>query len=246
MSTDARTIRQYAELIRAGHKVDLSSEQFMPRTREDLQLLIEITKKAGGPLAKTLDRFASVLGQREQSQSELELAVAGPKASARLVLSLPVLVFLGAGIAGIPIVRTLASPSLVWASLVLGLAMFWLGARWTNRILKKAEPSVEDPGLRLDAMGIALNAGLPISLAAELAGIQDSFESQNLSHGTGIALSQLVAERADSLRQEQFTGDRMRIQKAAIAVLWPLGLTVLPAFVMLAIIPIGTALIQSQ
>lgn len=246
MNTEARVIRQYSELIRAGHKVDLSSEQFTPRTGNDLQLLLEVTNKAGGPLAKTLDRFASVLSQREQSQRDLELAVAGPKASARLVLSLPILVFLGAGIAGIPIFRTLATPSLVWVSLGLGLALFWLGSRWTNRILRKAEPSAEDPGLRLDAMGIALNAGLPISVAAEIAGNQDSDELQDLGRGTGIAFSQLVSERADSLRQEQFNSDRLKIQKASIAVLWPLGLTVLPAFVLLAIIPIGTALIQSQ
>ncbi len=246
MSTEARTIRQYAELVRAGHKVNLSSKQFTTRTGEDLQLLIDVTNKAGGPLAKTLDRFASVLGTREQSHRELELAVAGPQASARLVLSLPVLVFLGGGIAGIPIFRTLATPSLVWVSFSLGLAMFWLGSRWTNRILKKAEPSNEDPGLRLDAMGIALNAGLPISVAAELAGNDNSSELQNLSQANGIALSQLVSDRADSLRQDQFNSDRLRIQKASIAVLWPLGLTVLPAFVLLAIIPIGTALIQSQ
>lgn len=246
MSSEARTIRQYAELIRAGHKVDIATEQFATKTRSDLQLLIEVTQKAGGPMAKTLDRFATVLGLCEQSRRELELAVAGPKASARLVLSLPVLVFLGAGIAGIPIFRTLATPSLVWVSFGVGLALFWLGSLWTNRILRKAEPSTEDPGLRLDAMGIGLNAGLPSTVAAGLAGNSDTGELQDLGQGAGIALSQLVADRADSLRQEQFNSDRMRIQKAAVAVLWPLGLTVLPAFVLLAIIPIGTALIQSQ
>jgi tight adherence protein B len=70
-------------------------------------------------------------------------------------------------------------------------------------------------------------------------------ELQELSSGSGIALVELLQERANSLRIEQFTADRMKIQKTSISVLWPLGLTVLPAFVLIAIVPVGAALIQS-
>lgn len=246
MSTEARTLRQHAELIRAGHIFELDPSQFSKRTAEDLQLLLKVTHLAGGPIALTLDRFASVLAVREQAQRELELAVAGPKASSRLVLSLPVLVFLGSGIAGIPIFRTLATPSAVWLSLLLGVAMFLLGNSWTNRILRKAEPETRDPGIQLDALGIALQAGLPLSSAAELVGNLDVTEFQNISLGSGVALSQLVSDRADNLRLEQLNYDRLKIQKTSVAVLWPLGLTVLPAFVLIAIVPVGAALIQSR
>ena len=140
MSTEARTLRQYAELIRAGHRIEIDASKFSDRTSKDLNMLLDVTRQAGGPVAKTLDRFSSVLAVREQTVRELELAVAGPKASARLVLSLPILVFLGAGIAGIPIFRTLSTQSLVWFSLAVGFGMFWCGSRWTNRILKKSEP----------------------------------------------------------------------------------------------------------
>lgn len=246
MNTEARTLRQHAELIRAGHIFELDPNQFSRRTAEDLQMLVKVTHLAGGPIALTLDRFAAVLGVREQAQRELELAVAGPKASSRLVLSLPVLVFLGSGIAGIPIFRTLATPSAVWLSLVVGLAMFLLGNSWTNRILRKAEPETKDPGIQLDALAIALQAGLPLSPAAELVGNLEVAEFQNISLGSGVALSQLVSERADNLRLDQYNQDRLKIQKSSVAVLWPLGMTVLPAFVLLAIVPVGAALIQSR
>lgn len=246
MSIDARTLRQYAELSRAGHKVELNPNQFGEETAKQVQTLLEVTRSAGGPIAKTLDRLASVVNHQEQTRSELELAVAGPKASSRLVMSLPLLVFIGSGIAGIPIFKVLASSPLVWVSLSLGLLMFWLGARWTNRILDRAKPNSRDPGLELDALAIAIQAGLPLRAAAELARITDTSELEELAADSGIAISELVADRADSLRQEQFNTDRLKIQKASVAVLWPLGLTVLPAFVLIAIVPVGTSLIQSQ
>lgn len=208
--------------------------------------MLDVTRGAGGPIANTLDRFASVLGTREQAFRELELAIAGPKASSRLVLSLPLLVFLGAGIAGIPIIRVLATSSVVWISLAVGFGIFWLGSRWTNRILKKSEPELGDPGMPLEALGIALKAGLPLSVAAELVGNIETAELQEISISSGIALSQLVQDRADNLRLEQFNQDRMKIQKSSVAVLWPLGVTVLPAFVLIAIVPVGVALVQSQ
>lgn len=246
MSTEARTLRQYAELSRAGHKVDLNPGQFSDETAKQVQALLEVTRLAGGPIAKTLDRLASVVNTREQASRELDLAAAGPKASSRLVMSLPLLVFVGSGIAGIPIFRVMAGSPLVWVSLSLGLVMFWLGSRWTNRLLAKAKPNPKDPGLELDALAIAIQAGLPLRAAAELVGISDTAELQEIASGSGIAISELVVDRADSLRLEQFNTDRLKIQKASVAVLWPLGLTVLPAFVLIALVPVGTALIQSQ
>lgn len=246
MSSEARTLRQYAELVRAGHRVDLNPQQFSPSTASDLVRLMEVNRKSGGPLAPTLDRLANVLTVREQSFRELELAVAGPKASSRLVMSLPLLVFVGAGIAGIPIFRVMASPSMVWISLALGGLMFWLGAKWTNRLLTAAQPRTIDPGIAFDALAIAIQAGLPISAAAEIVGEVDIEELQTIGSESGMAITQLLNDRANQLRQDQFNSDRMKIQKTSVAVLWPLGLTVLPAFVLIAIVPISAALIQNH
>jgi len=162
------------------------------------------------------------------------------------VMSLPILVFLGAGIAGIPIFVSLSSPSIVWVSLLLGCLLFWLGTRWTNRLLKRAEPRAEDPGLEIERLAIAVKAGLPLKAAAETVGASQTSELQELAAGSGMALYELLIERANSLRLDQFNRDRMRIQKTSVSVLWPLGLTVLPAFVLIAIIPVGAALIQNN
>lgn len=246
MSTEGKTLRQYSELIRAGHLLEVDMSHFSEATSADLKLLMEVTKQAGGPIAVTLDRLAKVVNAREQAQNELALAVAGPKASSRLVMSLPMLVFIGAGIAGIPIVRVLMTPSFVWLSLTLGFTMFWLGFRWSNRILTRAEPTRFDPGIKLEALGIAVQAGLPIAAARELVPGLSPSELQDIGDGSGVALHQLITDRADSKRIDQFNSDRLKIQRAAVSVLWPLGITVLPAFVLIAIVPIGAALIQTQ
>ena len=226
--------------------MNLDLELFSSETKGDLQFLMGIAKQAGGPISMALDRMSAVLIVREQTKTELELAVAGPKASSRLVMSLPLLVFLGAGISGIPIFRTLVSVPLVWLSIALGGIFFWWGSRWIGKLLKGAEPRYSDPGLVFDGVSIAIQAGLPLTSAAELAGLQNQSNLVELGSSSGMALAELLKERANQLRQDQFNEDRLLIQKTGVRVLWPLGLTVLPAFVLFAIVPVAAALIQDQ
>jgi len=165
-------------------------------------------------------------------------------------MSLPILVFVGAGISGIPIFQALAQPSIVWVSLLLGAFMFWIGYRWTSRLLLKATPASNDSGFHLDALAIAVRAGLPVGVAIaqleRVLGEAPSVEIPPGSASSGIALAHLLEEQANLVRFEQFTADRLRIQKASVAVLWPLGLTVLPAFVLIAIVLVGAALLQNN
>lgn len=220
---------------------DLS--QLNDSIRLKLERAMEITKEVGGPLADTLQRIASVVTRLELSRQELEVAIAGPKASTRLVLSLPILVFVGAGISGLPVVRILFQPSLVWLSLLLGLFLFWIGARWTKKLLVNAEPSFVDPGFELDLVALALSAGMPLSVSCDLVGVQAALVTESSS---GISMTELIREQADEARAEQHRSDRLKIQKASVAILWPLGLTVLPAFIFMAIIPIAVALMEGK
>jgi len=246
VSTDARLLRQYAELVKAGHLAEFDLTNLLPSNTKYVEAILSLNEQVGGSIAKSLERMATVIANRDQSSSELELAVAAPKSSARLVLSLPILVFLGAGIAGIPIFHTLAEPSIVWLSLGLGILLFLLGNRWTNRLLAKAQPTKSDPAIELEKLAVLVQAGLPLSAARDYQIQTDIEDLRELSATSGIALLNLVIERADNLRLEQFHSDRMKIQKTSVAVLWPLGLTVLPAFVLTAIVPIGIALIQNH
>jgi tight adherence protein B len=246
LNNEANRLRQYSELIRAGHPLNLEFGNFSDETERDLKRLLAISREAGGPIAVALDRMSSVIVVREQTRNELALAVAGPKASSRLVMALPVLVFLGAGISGIPIFRTLSTIPIVWVSLGVGALFFWFGNRWISKLLARAEPRTSDPGLELDGLSIAVQAGMPLQSAIDLLEFQGSESLSSLEANSGIALAQLLTERASQLRQQQFNEDRLLIQKTGVSVLWPLGLTLLPAFVLIAIVPVAAALIQDQ
>ena len=229
-------------MVRAGLPTKDAELQLNGENQTQLDQLIEYNSKVGAPLAPTLERFAKMLELRMQTLGELEVAAAGPIASTKLVMSLPLLVLIGTGISGIPIFRTVFSNSLVWLSLLLGLLLYAFGSRWTNRLLRASTPTKSDPGFRFELAAIGVSAGLPLKLACNYAELAP--ESVQLD-ANGIATAELLIETANQLRFEQNSADRRRIQKAAVSVLWPLGLTVLPAFVLLAIVPVGLALLTN-
>lgn len=236
MSENALAVRSLAQMVKAGLPVKLEAAPSIAKE------IITFTKRVGGPMATALDRLASVLTRIEQSQEELSIAAAGPKASARLITALPVLVLLGAGISGLPVFRVMIANPIVLGSCLVGLLLFWLGSRLTTRILRGANPETRDPGASFELLAIAVDAGMPLSLACIEAGVglgEISFIEN------GIASGALLRDKADELRMVQWNVDRKAIQKASVKILWPLGLTVLPAFVLVAIVPIGLTLLAN-
>lgn len=236
MLSESAKVLALAQKVKAGIPIDLSFDD-----STELGRLMIFTKTVGGPIAPTLDRYATVLRGREKTLEELGVAAAGPRASARLVTSLPVLVLLGGAISGIPVLRTLTSSWLVAISLAIGLGLFWLGNLWTKKILASAEPTPGDPGFTSELLAIAISAGMPTRQAIELLGAPE--ESVAFLE-TGVAAASLLTDKADELRFQQSVNDRKRIQRASVKILWPLGVTVLPAFVLVAIVPLGIAMLQ--
>lgn len=231
-----------AQMLRAGLPMKISAERLSEVGRRDLERIVEVNKRVGGPLVGTLQRFAQVLRRREELAEEIQIAATGPKASARLVMNLPLLVLVGGAVSGIPVMRIFATTWIACFSVSIGLLLYWLGSRWITRLLAKAQPSNSDPGINLELLAISVGAGLPLSLAARDLGIE-SAETDFL--GNEIPTMQLLTERADELRMSAFSANRKRIQKAAVAILWPLGVTVLPAFVLVAIVPLALAMVIS-
>jgi tight adherence protein B len=242
MSSDAAEVSVMAQMLRAGMPVQVGGERLTQSGRRDLERILEVNRRVGGPLVGTLQRFAQVLRKREELSEEIQIAATGPKASARLVMNLPLLVLVGGAVSGIPVLRLFTSSWIADASVALGLLLYWLGSNWITRLLAKGQPAGSDPGFNLELLAISVGAGLPIGLAAKELGVDES-EIQFLRNETPT--TQLITERADELRFASYTADRKRIQKTAVAILWPLGVTVLPAFVLVAIVPLALAMVIS-
>lgn len=223
-------------------------------------LVWQLATRLGGPAAVALKRLAEVFLTTEKSRQEVTLAFAAPRATAKLVLGLP---FVALGLAQVlgmnPFGAIFGSP-LGFISVALGTALLIVGQLWSQRILAKAAPSERDPSCLIDCTVIGLQAGLPLEqarVAAETAYAQvfnlDPDENiavaintaGQLSRSTGAALTQILSSVADRIRERERYDTANRIARLSIRLMIPLGVAVLPAFVLLSVVPIAISLLSS-
>ncbi|GAA2722000.1 type II secretion system F family protein [Cellulomonas aerilata] len=92
----------------------------------------------GAPLAPLLDGVAQQLAAEAEVEGERRAALAGPRATARVLTWLPVLgVVLGAAFGADP-VGVLLDGGVGSAALLLGTALLWAGRQWTRRLAAMA------------------------------------------------------------------------------------------------------------
>ena len=70
-------------------------------------------------------------------------------------------------------------------------------------------------------------------------------DALSVSEQSGIALSGILSARADALRHRLLNRRRQDLAKLSISLLLPLGLAALPAFVFLAVVPLGIGLFRA-
>ena len=210
---------------------------------------LDLCERLGAAPAESLQRLAAVEAELAKAKAELELAATGPRASAKLVTLLPVAVLLGAQLLGMRVFNQL-SP-LACAAICLGALLLFAGRRWSSRILAKAQPEASDPGAALDSFAAAMNAGLPQSAA--LIEVEKSFGSQpgllaitTEAAQTGMAVTRLARAEADRLRLQWRVESERRIHEAGVRLMWPLGVAVLPAFVLIAVVPLAIAMLRGN
>ncbi|WP_054012548.1 type II secretion system F family protein [Arthrobacter sp. ERGS1:01] len=110
----------------------------------------EICEASGAPVAAVLARLAGRLEAEQDAAALRETALAGPRATVRLLTWLP-FVGLGLGMAmGVNPVGVLLGGPLGWACLGLGLALVAAGRWWSNRLIAAASrpAGVRPAGLR--------------------------------------------------------------------------------------------------
>ncbi len=216
-----------------------------------------VATDAGAPLAPTLREFSASLRSLAQIQRDLRVALAGPVATARMVMALPAVgVFFGLAL-GFDTVGTLFTtvPGLV--CLVLGVGLMGGARAWNGHLVRGAKPTDFTPGLSLDLMAIAVSGGasLPRATAAvtearESCGLPDDGGSAleevlELSQRAGVPAAALLRSEADEARRAaRSEGDR-RAATLAVTLMLPLGICVLPAFMLLGVAPLLIAVISS-
>jgi len=219
-----------------------------------------VATEAGAPLAPTLRELAATLRALAQTAREIEVALAGPVATARVVLGLPAVGIVLAALLGVDALGTLFTTPPGWVCLLAGTALIAVAVRWIGRMVRSASRLDPTPGLGLELLAVALRGGAGVDRATELvrsaladAALADAArgaaeqgeEVLAFSRAAGVPAAALLRAEAEELRRQARADAAARAARLETRLLAPLGLCVLPAFVLLGVAPILLALLSS-
>lgn len=210
---------------------------------QDELLLLAI--EVGAPLSPTLQLLETELSHQERTSSELKQAQAIPQATRRLLLWLPAITLLISELSGLETIRGLTEP-VGLVALLIALALLYLGARITSKMLARfaAEPPAQTRDLL--ALRICLSAGMGLTEVRTKLGVVSSRAQEliELSARTGAALGNLIDSEISRLNAQSFADRLTKAKKLSVSLLIPLSATTLPAFLLLTIVPMVIGIAQ--
>jgi tight adherence protein B len=267
-SQDAQVMAQLAGLLSAGLSANEARLQvaealnsLSPQAREVFEAIWGLSVRTGGSVAASISRLGVAHELQARHSREIELSFSGPRSTARLVNWLPALGLAGAQLLGLGALKVIFTNLIALISVALACLLLWLGNLWSRSMLKAAQPEDGDPGLVLDGVRIGLEAGLPLVNAVEaanqalgqLTGSEVLTESNlelnrlaELSRRTGASLDGLLAATAHRLRERRWFVESEKVAKLSVSLMIPLGVLVLPAFVLSTITPIAISLLTNN
>jgi len=282
-TTGAGPLRDLARAVGAGADPRRAAPARLARSGEVAALgaALALCERTGAPAGPVLLTLADALRAVADAGLARRSAFAGPLATARILLALPVLgIGLGMLLGADPLGLLLTGGGRLLG--VLGVALTAAGWWWMRSLVRSAreEPAAGavDPSIVLDLVAGPLAAGAP--LAAALVAVADALEddeaASSLEHagtalgagapvaialaGSGPALeplreAALVGETTGAdlvglLRSNAADARRGRAREAeaaaarlAVRLVLPTGATLLPAFVLLGIVPTVASLL---
>ena len=229
----------------------------------------QVATDSGAPLAGCLRQLAQSFRDLAQLHRDFSVALAGPVATTRLVMVLPLVGILLAASMGFNALQTLllTVPGLV--CLTVGSGLLLVAARWNRRLLARAQRARPAPGLQLDLMAIALAGGGSIDRARALvdaavqqyalpdgAGPGDAGEATAddaaavervlaLAVRAGVPAGELLRSEAEQCRQAARTDGQRRSAALGVTLMLPLGVCVLPAFMLVGVVPLLVSVLSS-
>ncbi|WP_181429098.1 type II secretion system F family protein [Curtobacterium sp. MCSS17_008] len=265
----ARTLDRVAVLVGAGVPpprawalVGGRPDHVSPAWR-DVRVVLEVAARTGAPSARALRALSTAMRRSAAADRAVRVALAGPRASARVVLALPLL-GLGLGSSwGAGALEVLLTRPLGWACCVLAAGLVVVAQRWSRRLVLRATPDGHIPGIVLDAWAVALSGGGAWSAAEEtvreaLAGagrccddvrdaeswarVRDVLE---LSRRAGVPAAALLRAAAEDVRDDAAAAGLAAAERLAVRLVLPLGTCVLPAFVLVGVVPVVVGVLSS-
>jgi len=230
VSQDAK----FGALVSAG--VNLHSALELTGFRIDgekpLERMLNSAIQAGAPIKVVTSRLVAFELDLERFKLELETANAVPIATRKLLLWLPALSLAIGQLAGFGTIAAIFQPIGLMA-FVTALGLVAVGVKWSGSLLAPLMVEPQHPGFDLMKFSLNLASGGPLTASSD----PSISELVALSRQTGAPLGELVQNEIELVTHRALQQSMARAKRMSIELLIPMSLTVLPAFLILTIVP---------
>ncbi len=258
----AQVLAKLAGLLRAGIPLGSALVRVQGELPADqvLSFLLDCAKQSGSGAVAELLHLAERYRWVEAAQQRVALAHLAPRSTARMVLWLPVVSAVTAQILGLNIAVTVQQQPVLILSIATGALLLLLSNFLIGKMLAAAKPKPITSGWLLIAVAMQLRSGRNFAAAqssaltlyekhfasspsdAELAALA---QVEKLVTQTGSQAVEILRSESERLQSNESFIAEARIEKLGVRLMLPLGLVVLPAFVLLAIVPLGATLLRA-
>jgi tight adherence protein B len=257
-SSEAEVIRKVQDRVAEGGRlVDAVAEvtQSEETAWRVLAAVHTVAHDTGAPLGDALWALSHALGERHDAERAVRATILAPLYTQRLLMGLPVVGLLISAALGVDALGFLTSRALGWTALFVATGLM-VGAWWWSRsMIRDALPGPGFLSPALDLLAIATSGGGSPELARRR--VEHALSLHRLSNPDADTLDKLPALsrrvgiplRALAVAEASWSRARAKAdaseQAAALSVkiLIPLGILVLPAFVLVAVVPVVFALL---
>jgi tight adherence protein B len=227
-------VAKFGALVSAG--VNLHSALELTGFRIDgekpLERMLNSAIQAGAPIKVVTSRLVAFELDLERFKLELETANAVPIATRKLLLWLPALSLAIGQLAGFGTIAAIFQPIGLMA-FVTALGLVAVGVKWSGSLLAPLMVEPQHPGFDLMKFSLNLASGGPLTASSD----PSISELVALSRQTGAPLGELVQNEIELVTHRALQQSMARAKRMSIELLVPMSLTVLPAFLILTIVP---------
>lgn len=221
-----------------------------------------LAQQSGAPSALMLERIADALISLERLRERRSVLLAGPRATIRLVGALPLVALLMGAALGFDPLSVLLSPAGAVLAAIGGLLLL-LGVRWASMLTNRLAAAEWVSGIECELCWIALSGGASQTMA--LRRVVDAVDrfgvdwvklSAMRSDGSvrevlrvatlhGTPAGPMLLAEANAARVRTLTELEREAERLAVRVLFPIGVCVLPSFIVLGVLPVLFAVMGS-
>jgi len=211
----------------------------------------------GAPLNVTLNMLSQTYRALAAIDRDVSAAIAGPRMATRVMLTLPAVGVLVAGALGLNVLTFFFNHWLGALCLIGGAALLCVGWWWSRALIERVSTDSVPRGVVATVIVAGLRVGVGVQSSADA--LARSLGAEPVAHDTvhlrhaqelsavwGAPLADIVLAETHQTRDAWIARAREQCAELSEKIVLPLGACVLPAFILLAVVPIVVELISSS